>query len=166
MAIIDIELPDPPEALRAIPGLEEYFTQLQTAIGDIDLALRAGLREGDPTHPEGGSAHPNGLLHNMEGSWVTVSFTALDTATTVTHNLELDTTGTASANPNVVWRVMGIKHSGVGATAVDSMSVNYEIGDAINTNDIELRLYSGGTRTVSGAQPATVLLWLYGVDIW
>lgn len=174
MALIDQEVPlEPPDSFLARSGIvggddfADWLRSLAASIGDTQRALKGRLREGDPTHPVDSTNQPNGLLHNMEGSWVTVEFAALNTATTIQHNLSLPTTGTSNSSPNVVWKMMGVKHSGVGTLVTDSVSVVYDIGDAIGSDSIELRAFSGGARTVAaGANALTVLLFLYGVEPW
>lgn len=164
MALPSIALPERPAFLRANEDLDEYFTQVEAALSDLAETLQGRLRFGDARHPDGTAQHPNGYIENLEGSFVTVTWQSLDTAVTCQHNLDLSTNGTANTNPNVNWLVMGTKHNGTGANVNDSLSVVYEEGDTIDADSIELRLYTGGTRTVNVANPVTMVLWFTAAD--
>lgn len=120
--------------------------QLVLLINDIMLG---GVGFGAPDDGSGDAAGDN-----MLGTWATASFTALDTATTVTHNLGISTN--AGATPNVRWLVFRVEHDGTGVVdGTPSISLQYETGDTVGTNDIELRAYCGGTRTVGASNPIT-----------
>tara|TARA_Y100000310_G_scaffold314035_1_gene363040 strand:+ start:1642 stop:2079 length:438 start_codon:yes stop_codon:yes gene_type:complete len=99
--------------------------------------------------PDDGAGNPRG--DNIQGAWATATFTALDTATTVTHNLRLNTAGTI----NCRWLIGRIEHSGTAADGTSAVSIQFETGDTVNTNDIQLRCYVAATRTVDGDNPVT-----------
>lgn len=130
--------------------------------------LNGGVSFGDPTHPVSASQFPNGTTDNMRGSWIIVEFEALDTATSCAHNLDLPTTGTATnTKPNVVWRVVGMKHDGNSvADGREPVSVQFEEGDTIGASAIELRAYAAGSRVVDGDHPLTVVLWFEPATPW
>ena len=92
------------------------------------------------------------LKDNIHGAWVRGEFTAKDTATVFTHNLGVPIAdGTASAStfiPNVRWLIFMMAHDGNAAQIGSVMSINFEIGDEITENSIELRLYSVAGRLI------------------
>lgn len=127
-----------------LEGLARYVT----TISDI---MFGGIEFGVPDDGSGGTFVTHG--GNMEGQWVTGSFTANDTATTITHNMDLSTTGTI----NCRWLIFRIEHSGVGATGGDDqISISFETGDTVAADTIQLRAHGGANRTVSGDEPITV----------
>lgn len=164
-------MPFPQAQLRDLEGPDDLLAwaqDVQRAYASVAALLTAGLHVGDPTHPVSTTNHPNGHLQNFDCSFATVEFTATDTATTVTHNLNQSTTGTASnTKPNVIWLVVGLKHDGTGTTgAADTMTLEYEEGDTITADSIQLRIHAGGPRTVDGTHPVTAVLCFFGVTPW
>ncbi len=99
--------------------------------------------------PDDGAGNPRS--DNIDGLWATATFTALDTATTVTHNGGFATTGTI----NCRWFIGLISHDGTAADGTSAVSIQFEDGDTVNTNDIQLRCYVAATRTVDGDHPVT-----------
>ena len=97
--------------------------------------------------PDDGNGNPRG--DNIEGAWATATFTALDTATTVTHNLGLNTAGTI----NCRWFVGKIEHDGTLADGTSAVSIQFETGDTVAADTIQLRCYTAATRTVDGDHP-------------
>jgi hypothetical protein len=93
---------------------------------------------------------------NIRGTWVEQSFTAADTKTVVTHNMNIPIS--VAGAPNVRWLCFGFEHDGDTTDAASTLSVNFEAGDAVAVNTIELRLYVGGTRVVDGDHPVTATL--------
>lgn len=120
---------------------------------DTRDALDGRLTRGNPKVK---ANHPNGALDNWRGSWVSVEVDTLDAAVTCTHNLGVEIVG---SNPNVLWQIVSVEHDGAGASATSGATdAQFETGDTITTNTIELRFYSPG-RTVDGTHPLTVILW-------
>lgn len=105
--------------------------------------------------------HPDGLPDNMEGQWVEVSVTALDTRVDVAHNLGVPVAQSGGANvPNVRVLSFLIQHDGQGVTGGgDTISFNYETTDAasITADSFPLRFYAAG-RTVDATHPLTASL--------
>ena len=94
---------------------------------------------------------------NIRGQWVEVAIAAVDTATTFTHNMNIPIS--SAGLPNVRWLVFGFEHDGVGVTdGTATMSLNFEAGDTVGTNAIQLRLYADGSRTVGASNKVTVTL--------
>jgi hypothetical protein len=110
-----------------------------------------GLRWGSPYEVE--NAEPD-LRHR----WVSVIFEAADTATLVTHDLNIPLR--ADGALAVRWQVMGFAHNGTLANSTSTLSLNFETGDigAVTANAFPLRLYVGGTRTVNAGNPVTATL--------
>lgn len=139
---------------------QSIVNQVQRLTSTVDGLLGFGSPQ-DPTDPQStdladGAAH-NGSLENMDGSWVEVDVETLDAATTCTHNLAAPAIS-ATASPNVRWLVFGYEHDGTGTTgASDTVSCNYETGDAITDDAIELRFYAAN-RTVDATHPLRVTL--------
>lgn len=109
---------------------------------------------GEPT-PTG-----NGLLNNMEGSWVVLSVTDVASAYVCSHNLSVPVVSTF-VRPNVRWLVFGMEHSDAvsAGNAYDApFNVYYRIGDPITEDAISLRLARVSNRTVDGSNPVTVTL--------
>jgi hypothetical protein len=59
-----------------------------------------------------------------------------------------------------------IRHSGVGATGASALSINYEDGDTITADSIQLRAYSSSGRTVDAANPIRVSAFFIPVTRW
>jgi hypothetical protein len=103
---------------------------------------------------------PNGVKGHLLGSFVEVVIGTndLNTAMTCTHNLNLSVWGT---DLNVGWIIVRAEHSGTGAAVNSTISCNFQTGDTIGANAIELRFYAD-TRTVTdGADALTVHLWFF-----
>ncbi len=97
--------------------------------------------------PDDGAGNPRS--DNIQGLWATATFTALDSATTVTHNLGLNTAGTI----NCRWFVGKIEHDGTLADGTSAVSIQFETGDTVAADTIQLRCYTAATRTVDGDHP-------------
>jgi hypothetical protein len=96
---------------------------------------------------------PTGEPNNSEGVWVVGMHTGTG-AVTYAHNLDISTAGFAVDGLNVTWRIAGIKHSGAGT--LDAISLEFQAGDTVNVDDIQLRARYGG-RTV-GAAPNDIMI--------
>lgn len=117
---------------------------------------------GDPQDPGSdgstalaGTTH-NGRMLNVRGSFVELVVENLNTATTCTHNLNVQLL--SASQPNVRWLVFGYQHNATGAAAANAVSVVYVDGDTVGTNAIQLRFYAIGW-TVNAANPLRVCLW-------
>ena len=108
---------------------------------------------------------PNGVKGHLIGSFVTVILGqgfALDTNITCTHNLNVENkgVGTDPTELNVGWVIVRAEHSGTGAGVTSTISCNYETGDAVTANSIELRFYANA-RTVDQVDPLYITLWFF-----
>ncbi len=102
----------------------------------------------------------NGLLNNMEGSWVEVSIPDVSSAYVCSHNLTVPVVSTF-VRPNVRWLVFGMEHSDAvsAGNAYDApFNIYYRIGDPITENSISLRLARVSNRTVDVSNPVKVTL--------
>jgi len=104
---------------------------------------------------------------NMLGAWVKTTATDPGAAITFTHSMAVQTTSPSA--PNVAWEIVCFKHSGVGAPAVGvhggALSLVYE-GGAVTPNSIVLVLRTSGVRTISVAEPVTMLVFFAPVGNW
>lgn len=97
----------------------------------------------DPTYtaPQAGiqyGAH-NGLLDNIQGSWVEVLFSD-EGPERCYHHLHLDVV-TAAWDRNVRWLVWGIAHDDAGTAPLNSaINIYWKVGDAVAANYIDLRI--------------------------
>jgi len=146
---------------------------ISEAVNELLRVVKSEISFGDPLDPAsdqsttlaGGTglgAH-NGRPSNIEGTWVEVKFEALHTALTCVHNLGVPI---INGEVNVRWEVMGIRHSGVGAAGASAISINFQNGDTITKNSIQLRVYSSFGRTVDAANPIRVSLRFIGCTRW
>jgi hypothetical protein len=95
----------------------------------------------------------NGTLQNIRGSWVEVEIAAAGAAVTFTHNLGLPVVG--ADEPNVRWLFTNFRHSGVGATGVSTLTLDYD--DTLCTvaaDNIQLVLRSPAGRTIAAGANA------------
>jgi hypothetical protein len=90
--------------------------------------------------------------------WVDHLFTAADTATVVAHNMNVPLR--SDGGQSIRFLVAFLQHDGFGINAASTLSLNFDSRDLglVTPNDMPLRLYVGGTRTVSGAHPVTASL--------
>jgi hypothetical protein len=92
------------------------------------------LEIGDPLNPfdpsdatlagtaaSGAGSHPGNLV-NIRGAWAEANITALDTATTFYHNMDLDVFN--AAEPNVCWTVKRWQHDNATRTLWDALDVS------------------------------------------
>jgi hypothetical protein len=115
----------------------------------------------DPATPTALDAlRPNGVKGHMLGSFVQVSIGTgdLDVAFTCTHNLNIP--NKVAGGLNVGWVIVRAEHNGTGAGVTSSISVNYETGDTVTANAIDLRFYANA-RTVNDANPIVFTLWFF-----
>jgi len=139
---------------------------LVAAIEELQEIVRQRVEFGNPQNPKdptsttlagsGAITEHNGTLSNIRGSWVQVSVTALDSPVVFTHNLDVEFV--SATTPNVLWLPMRFVHDGTAALGSSALALNYETGDVVTRNSIELRLYCGTGRTVSVASPVEVTL--------
>jgi hypothetical protein len=98
----------------------------------------------DPAHttPQAGItdvAH-NGLLDNINGSWVEVNFTDPGPERCY-HNLGISVVTGVNWNRNVRWFTVGLGHDDFGTDPASSaMTVYWKRGDPVTANYIDLRL--------------------------
>lgn len=155
--------------LRRLEGnsdLLEWAEDVVNAYRALADVLSAGLHLGDPTHPQGTTQHPNGQLANFDISFVQVSFEATGTAVAFQHNLGASTTGVSNDTPNVCWLVIGAKHDGTASAGTHPWSLEYQEGDTIGADSIELRLRKAGG-TVDATHPFKVVVCFWkGVTPW
>jgi len=133
----------------AIRLIVEYLTRAaEVTNGQLGFGLPPGASE-------------TASKDNIHGAWVRGTFEATDTKLVFSHNLNLplsDGTATSTGNiPNVRWFVTMLSHSGAGAAVgASTMNVQFEQGDTVTPNSIELRLYAEATRTIAaGANAVT-----------
>lgn len=156
-----IFIPEMPQ-LNGLEDLEDHLQAVSEWGGSVTDKLNGGLSLGDPTHPQSGSEFPNGLRGNLASSYVVNSVTAAGTAVDYTHNLDI---GVGAANAlNVFW-FAGFKHSGVGASSISAMSLDFQVGDTVGADSVQLRLRAPN-RTVNVANPVVVCVMFYGVTGW
>ena len=110
---------------------------------------------------------PNGTTGNIHGSFVYMPVIQADVAVTYTHNLNIPNKGGAGPPPdlNVGWIPVRIIHNGNTVNAASTISVNYEIGDAVTANSIQLRWYIGGTRVIAKPHDLYTYLWFFPATI-
>jgi hypothetical protein len=149
--------PDKPESI--VQQMEEIH---RVADGDIGFGHPNDPNSiGSTTAAGAADVNHNGTLENITGSWVEVTFPALDTAVTCHHNLFRnwpDYVLPITGEPNVRWLVFGFSHDGDTADAASTLSVNFEKLDTVAANSIQLRLYKAGARVVDGTHPVTATL--------
>ena len=149
-----LEDPDNPVAIadhlgrirREFDGLIEFghpYDPVPTVTG-IPSVVLAG---------SSATAH-QGTLQNIRGSWAERDIDTLDTAHLFHHNLDIPVL--VAGEPNVRVFTAWIQHSGAAAVAASVISWNFEEGDAVNLNSIELRFYAEATRTVNAGNPIKV----------
>jgi hypothetical protein len=148
------------------PNSPDFNKSVVEAISRLLRIVEGEIEIGDPQHPQddgsatlAGSGTPtthNGRVVNIRGSWVELNVTAADTAVTCTHNLSIPVAVTGE--PNVLWTVKRCIHSGTAANAASTWSVNFEVGDTVGTDAIQLRFYAAGARTVNADNPLKVTL--------
>lgn len=73
-------------------------------------------------------------------------------AVVVEHNLSAEVG--AASDPNVLWTVLGTRHSGAGG---GNVGIEYVVGTAITANSISL-VATTTTRTINGANPLRAML--------
>jgi hypothetical protein len=136
------------ELLREFNG-RVSFGHPQDPNGDTSTTLAGGTGTG---------AH-NGTLANIEGSYVELKVTALDTNVSCLHRLNLQIP--SASQPNVRWLVCGWQHNGTGVTdGTATVSASYEDG-TVTADDCPLRFYAAGGRTVDGDNPLGVTLFFW-----
>lgn len=140
-----------PQSTPLARDLDSLFEHVQ----ELEKIIRNKVEFGNPGHPvdpaDGTLAGSTATVHNgspdnILGSWVEVEVASADVPFTCYHNLGVAPMG---GQVNVRWQVHGIFHDGAGADPASTISVNYEYGDAVTANSIELRMYVGGARSVS-----------------
>jgi len=115
-------------------------------------------------HPGTTPTADNGNLENFRGSWVEMRFEDFNTPVTAYHNLNVPLVGAAGQQENVYWWEMGYFHDGTGASATSSLSIVWTNGDAFDENSVELRLFTGGARTVDSDHPVIATLYFTPAD--
>ena len=144
--------------------------QVARALNEVLRTLDGGVSFGHPQDPAsdtsttlagGTSTAHNGVLENINGSWVEIvvdaggTYTALGAAVTCYHNLNLEIP--VSGSPNVRWFVAGASHDGTGTPANANVTVYFQEGDTVAADSIQLRVGATGL-TVGDANPLTVTL--------
>ena len=142
-------LPSPDDPDAVVEFLGEIATILDGQLGHADF-------------DKGDSGRPNGILDNFRESYVRVEITAADTAVTFSHNLDLPV---VSGSVNVVWEAVCLAHSGAG-TSPGPLSLEYQDGDSVGNNSIQLRLRSAGSRTIDASNPVRALVRFVPVSQW
>jgi hypothetical protein len=141
---VGINIPDPTKP----ESLVKYLAEVQRVVDSL-------IEFGNPQNPfddqsstlADGATH-NGSLQNIHGSWVEVEVDTANSSVTCTHNLNVPIA--VAGEPNVRWLVFGFEHDGNTADAASTLSVNFETGDTITTDAIDLYFHVGGTRVVDG----------------
>lgn len=140
-----------PQSTSLLRDVDSLFEHVQ----ELEKIIRRRVEFGNPGHPVdpadvtlAGSlpALHNGSPDNMMGSWVEIEVDTMDAPFICYHNLGVVP---IAGQVNVRWFVAGFFHDGTGANAASTISVNYETGDAVTANSIELRMYAGGTRSMA-----------------
>jgi hypothetical protein len=129
-----------------VEWLQREIANTQRTLIQLARIVNREIEFGNPADPDAA---------NIRGSWAEGTFTAVDTATTFTHNLEIPTN--SGGTPNVRWKKAMIRHDGVGASP-GPLSIEFVDGDTVTTTTIQLTLRSAGTRTIDGTHPVTVSL--------
>lgn len=129
----------------------------EARIRELELLVdQAQLSFGTPNQPRLGI--PSKHLY---GVFVEQTFTALNSATSFAHNLDLQA---PTGKVNVRWLPFMIQHDNTAAGAGDTVTILFVTGDAISANAISLRAFAGGARTVDGTHPLKVTLWFMPAD--
>jgi hypothetical protein len=116
---------------------------------ELSQLLKGHLDFGTPDSALGTHGTPG----NINGQWVRQTVTALNTAVTCTHNMNVGTAGTNI--PNVGWLIFYWEHNGTGASGADSPpGALFRTGDVVTANSIQLRFYLAGP-TVNAGNPLT-----------
>ena len=135
-------------------SIVEHLANVQRV---VDGSIEFGSPQ-DPNDPASltlanGTAH-NGTLLNIQGSWVEVDVTALDTPVACRHNLEIPFVVIGGiSQPNVRWQLFGFQHSGNGVGVGSTISCNYETTDENSISEISFPLRFYATARVVGAAP-------------
>ena len=155
MSRLDIQPPAPGDSQALVETLRRFVEEFD---GRVSFGTPQDPLAEDGTTLAGAAAanHP-GTLQNIEGAWVEYDVTALDTATTLYHNLGQKVVS-ATGSPNVRWLLMGFQHDGTTADPDATLSCNYQTGDTVTADSIQLRFYATGTRAVGVANPLRVTL--------
>ncbi len=104
------------------PGDPTDLNGLAKTVTALDDIVTGGFNKGSPQNPlddsdtglaGGGSGSHNGTTDNINGSWVEVDFTAIDTAVAFRHNLGVILTGVTD-DRNVRWEIDGLRHDADG----------------------------------------------------
>ena len=140
-------------------SIVDYMSRIQRVVdGQIEIGSPKDPRDPTSTALADGVVH-NGTILNGAGSWVEILINdttqPLNSNVTCTHNLGLQVI--SASEPNVLWQVCGLQHSGAGAGAGSAITVIYVDG-AVTSNSIQLRFHAAA-RTVNVANPLKVALW-------
>lgn len=129
--------------------------ELREILREHGEAINGGLDRGDPGDPDGPRAG------NVAGQWIVVTVESANAAVTFTHNLDLPEATVSTTQPNVTWEASFV-HSGAGT---GGMSLEYQTGDNVDENAIELRLRTGRT-VAAGANAVRVAVRFEGASPW
>ena len=140
------------EAVRRVLSGEIEFGHQTNPRDPAETGLASGAAQATSTLAGG----HNGTLLNIEGAWVTLDIDTVDAVETFTHNLDVPVE--SAGVPNVNWLVFRLEHDGTLAAATSALSISYETPDTVAVNEIDLRLYSDGVRTVDGTHPVRATL--------
>lgn len=150
--------PHSKEPAKTMDGIWAAYNQLRKI-------FERNVSFGHPNHPEdaadttlAGTAavNHNGLLDNINGSWVEVEFTTSILGANCYHNLNQP----LLVGPNVRWFVCKIEHDNAGTNPrAAPMCVYYLSGSVITENSIVLSIsYTAAWRTVNADHPIKVTL--------
>lgn len=147
--------PENPDAVAEWARAVADWANGQVSIGEPVATIGDGSGIVDPLRP-------NGVKGHLLGSFVVRSDIVLaDTVYTFTHNLNIPNKAVANDPLNVCWVVVRLVHDGTAVNEASTISVNYESGDAVTENAIDLRFYIGGARTIAAPNPLTAALWFF-----
>ena len=158
----------------AVPDPEKPET-IVDAVVQLQQLVLDGLSIGSPQNPNddtdttlagsgSGTTLHNGTPGNFVGSWVEVEFDAIGDTETFSHYLNVDVEDTDQ--PNVTWRSVNFRHSGVGTVGAgipdvtDSLSLEFDVTAAgnvtVDTIDLTLRGGTTGRTVAPGANSVAV----------
>jgi hypothetical protein len=136
---------------------------------EMTKAVDGGISFGDPQDPtnptsttlagSSASAHA-GNIQNIEGGWASANVVALDTAVTLYHNIDCPVS--VAGRPNVRVLAFWWEHDGwdgvavSSATAIATVSYNFQTGDTVTASSIRLRFYAALPRVVNADHPLRV----------
>ena len=171
MGKVGENLPNPDEPLSIVQYL-----------GEVQRVLDGEVEFGHPSSPwdpndatvgvelagDMAATRPhNGTPQNIVGSWVEVLFASAGVAGLFTHNLDIPIV--AADEPNVRWLFTNFKHSGAGASAVSTLTLDYDDALCTVTKDsiqLVLRMPAGSRTIGAGANAVRCSVFFTPASRW